>query len=406
MGKIGTRISVVILTLALLLSVFAVSVSAADELTAALSAEPTTIVGGNTVTLKGSASGGSGNYQYKFIVLNTATDSWWMIQDFSSAATAEWDTGSAGEKILYLDVKDMTTGKVNRASLKYTVKESDLESTLTSKPALKTVAANGTVKLTAAAKAGAAPFTYKFIVHNTTTDQWYKLQDFSSASTYDWFTGTPGSKTIYADIKDKTGKVVRTGLDFTVKALSVKSFTCSKGTNLNPNVNTTLTAEAEGGSESGKYTYKFIVYNTSSNQWWKIQDFSSKNTCEWNSGAKAEKHLFVDVKDTDTGAVVRKQLGVQVGQEISVKLTLSRGYEVSANQPMTVTASAKGGDGNYQYKFTVYNYDTAGEYVAQNYSEKNSIQWNTSGSGNKLVTVYVKDGSGHTAAGYQFVYVK
>ena len=53
---------------------------------------------------------------------------------------------------------------------------------------------------------------------------------------------------------------------------------------VNPGASVKLTANATGGN--GSYQYKFIVYNTATKQWGKVQDYSSSNTCTWIAGAK------------------------------------------------------------------------------------------------------------------------
>lgn len=91
--------------------------------------------------------------------------------------------------------------------------------------------------------------------------------------------------------------------------LRVISFTSSEGDHLASASQTSLTAIARGGTKP--YEYKFIVYNSNSNAWYKIQDFSSENICDWYTGPVGNKTLYVDVKDA-TGLVVREPLPVTV----------------------------------------------------------------------------------------------
>lgn len=157
-------------------------------------------------------------------------------------------------------------------------------------------------------------YEYKFIVHNSTTNQWFKLQDFSDVTTFRWYTGPAGVKNLYVDIRDKTDKTVIKRVELTNvviknQGLTVKSFTSSKGYELTAKSQTALTAVAENGKTP--YEYKFIVHNDDNGQWYKIQDFSTKNTCDWYTGPAGHKTLYVDVRDTN-GTVVRKGLNVTV----------------------------------------------------------------------------------------------
>ncbi|MBR5753871.1 MAG: hypothetical protein IKX83_05240 [Clostridia bacterium] len=155
-------------------------------------------------------------------------------------------------------------------------------------------------------------YTYKFIVYNTTTNQWYKLKDFGPETTFDWYTGPAGVKNLYVDIKDADGNVTRValeGVNVTESDLAVKSFTISPEGTLPTKSQATLTAEAEKGE--APYEYKFIVYNSSTEQWYKLKDFGPEATFDWYTGPAGNKTLYVDVKDA-TGKVVRKSLNVTV----------------------------------------------------------------------------------------------
>lgn len=157
-------------------------------------------------------------------------------------------------------------------------------------------------------------YVYKFIVYNTTTDQWYKLQDYSDATTFDWYTGPEGVKNLFVDIKSKTDetditRISLSGVTVTDTSVKVESFTSSKGDTLEAKTKTTLTATAKDGTEP--YQYKFIVHNNRTDEWYRIQDFSESNSCEWYTAGADSKTLYVDVKDAD-GTVDRKGLDVTV----------------------------------------------------------------------------------------------
>ena len=112
-----------------------------------------------------------------------------------------------------------------------------------------TVSEKENVTLTATATGGTAPYTYKFIVYNTQTKEWYKIRDFASENTCNWFSGAAGSKVLYVDVKDADGTVVRKELPVTVQQKTVEElrvtlFESSKGTSLTERTETTLRATA------------------------------------------------------------------------------------------------------------------------------------------------------------------
>ena len=161
---------------------------------------------------------------------------------------------------------------------------------------------------------------YKFIVYNKTTQQWYKLRDFEESNTFDWYTGPAGEKVLYADVLDENDDITRIALDgvtVTDSDLAVKSFTISPEGVLPTKSHATLTAEAEKGATP--YEYKFIVYNETTQQWYKLKDFGPESTFDWYTGPEGSKKLYVDVKDAD-GTVVRQELAVTVTEAGTAQL--------------------------------------------------------------------------------------
>ena len=196
--------------------------------------------------------------------------------------------------------------------LRYTGHDTAINATLETSTNSSEALVGSFITLTAGAEGGSGSgYTYKFIVHNETTGEWYKIRDFAEANTAAWYTGPAGHKTLYVDVKDSDGAVVRKELDYYVVAapLTVAGFSSLSGTNLYAYNSARLTAAAAGGSES--YTYKFIVYNEETDQWYKIRDFGVGNTVVWNTGMRGSKQLFVDVKD-NSGTVIRSSLPVNV----------------------------------------------------------------------------------------------
>ncbi len=254
------------------------------------------------VTFVAEATGGKEGYTYKFIVYNRTTKTWGLVQNFSSNNTCTWTRGSAGDREFYVDVKD-AEGNIVRSEM-LNVKMT-AEATLTGKEA---IGAGEKLTLKAQSNVGAG-CTYKFIIFNPATNQWFKLQDFSSNDTITWTAGNDGTRIFYVDVKDAAGNVTRS------KALNVKIGTGSadkltikttvSATTTKVGDKLTFTAEGNGG-ESG-YTYKMVVYNRTTKIWGLVQNFNSNNTITWTAGTEGDREFYIDVKDA-AGNVTRSAM--------------------------------------------------------------------------------------------------
>ena len=162
---------------------------------------------GTQVTLTAKATG-EGTLQYKFLIKDLSTGNWYKLRDFSTSNTYVWKTGAVGNKMLYVDVKDVNENVV-RKEMSYVVKEKLTELAVTSFTADKQSPQVTGTKITLTAEAtGEGTLQYKFLIKDT-SGNWYKLRDFSTSNTYIWTTGAIGNKTLYVDVKDSNENVVR-----------------------------------------------------------------------------------------------------------------------------------------------------------------------------------------------------
>ena len=270
--------------------------------------KPLTITASKTetdkaVTFTAEAAGGKEGYTYKFIVYNKTTGTWGLVQNYSSKNTCTWTKGSAGDRYFYVDVKDAAGNVVRSEALNVKIDAETPKVTLTGSST--SIDAGAKLTLTAQTTLGSG-CTYKFIIFNPATNQWFKLQDFSSSNTFTWTAGSDGTRQFYVDVKDADGNVTRSKvLNVTIgngstDRLTVNAIVSANSTNVGEKI--TFTAHGIGGKAG--YTYKMVVYNKTTKTWGLVQNFSSNNAITWGAGSVGDREFYIDVKDAD-GNVAR-----------------------------------------------------------------------------------------------------
>ena len=171
-------------------------------------------VSGTQIKLTAKATG-NGALQYKFLIKDSSGN-WAVLRDYGKSNVYTWKTGKAGNKTIYVDVKD-SNGKVTRASMSYTIKAEAKPPVVSSFTAdKKSPQVSGTqIKLTAKAT-GNGTLQYKFLIKDA-AGNWSVLRDYGTSNTYTWKAGKTGNKTLYVDVKDSNGKVTRASMSYKVE---------------------------------------------------------------------------------------------------------------------------------------------------------------------------------------------
>lgn len=188
--------------------------SNAGELQVTFQAQPgAETVSGTPVQLSAKATGGNGDYTYKFI-LCSAEGNWFKIRDYAKTDSCTWMSGAPGKKTLYVDVRD-SKGAYKRVALPFTVnakQEFQVKFTTNQGNSAK----SGTpVQLQAEVSGSDDTYTYKFIVFDGKST-WFKIRDYGKENTCVWTPGAAGTKTLFVDIRDSKGNYKRTPLSFEV----------------------------------------------------------------------------------------------------------------------------------------------------------------------------------------------
>ena len=168
---------------------------------------------GNYINLKVDAEG-KGELQYKFIIKDE-NGNWYKLTDFQTSNTFTWHTTKAGNKTLYVDVKD-STGNTIRKGINYLILNKNLK--INSFIANKTSPQiRGTEITLSTVASGTGVLQYKFLLKDNTTGNWAVIRNYSILNSCTWKANKAGNKTLYVDVKDENGNVLRKEMKYTIK---------------------------------------------------------------------------------------------------------------------------------------------------------------------------------------------
>ena len=345
-------------------------------------------VSGNKVSLKVEASG-VGELQYKFLIRDSKGN-WYVIRNYSSLNTCTWTTGTIGDNILYVDVKD-ENGNITRKEMSYKVISEPpiIDSFIPNKLSPQ---ASGTVVTLTAQASGIGKLQYKFLVRDN-KGNWYVIRNYSSLNTCTWTTGAIGNKTLYVDVKDSNGSVTRKSIVYKVASIAkptISSFKTNLASPQTSGTKVTLKATATG---TGALQYKFVIRDEKGN-YYVLRDFASSNTFEWQTGNAGTKTLIVHVKDS-YGSTVSKEMAYTIKAKSSVNINSLYTSKTSPQKVGTALAinTDATGTGTVNYKYSIYTANKGWE-VLSDYSTSSLVVWNPTKADSYKIKVEVKDSTG------------
>ncbi len=257
-------------------------------------------VPGGSIALTGAASC-QGTPQYRFWI-RPPGGSWGVVQDYSAAATYNWNTTGlpVGDYGLEVDIRN--TGAV--ASYETTTNQTfTLAAQACATPSLSSdlpsPQGTGVQVMFSATTATCPQPLYRFWILDPGRTTWSMVQDYGATNSYRWTaTSAGGSYGVEVDVRDASRPVAYDAVvntTYVLIACSGATITTDLASPQPPGVRVTLTGAATCVRPA---EYRFWIQAPGAS-WSMVQDYSTTNTYSWNTAsyASGSYRLEVDVRD-------------------------------------------------------------------------------------------------------------
>ena len=320
------------------------------------------------VQVKGSATGGTGNYTYEFYYKKDGAKSWskFGANGETDTQTATLKPGSVGTYFIrtYAKARNDINEEVASSSKDFIiiVKEPAIENTST--VSQTTISVGETVEVKGSAtgdKGDGTYYTYAFYSKKRGESGW---SEFGANGETDTTTATfeptsAGTYTVrtFAYFKNKNGSTAAKSFkDFTItvkKPAIVNTSTVSQTT---ISVGETVLVQGSATGSTGNYTYKFYYKKDGAKSWSKFGDkYITDTTATFKSSSAGTYIIRTYAKaqndNNEEAASNAKDFTITVNPAAFENNSTVTDTTIPADAKVKITGSAIGGEAPYKYKF-------------------------------------------------------
>jgi probable HAF family extracellular repeat protein len=360
---------------------------------------PTSV--GASVTFTAAASGGSGSYQYKYL-LRVPGGTLATVRNYATTATWNWTTAglAAGtyQVVVYARNAGSTKSYETYKSINYVLVSPASTVTLTPSVASPT-SVGASVTFTAAASGGSGSYQYKYLLR-APGGTLATIRNYATTATWNWTTAGLAAGTyqvvVYARNagSTKSYETYKSINYVLVSPASTVTLTPSVASPTSVGTPVTFTAAASGGS--GSYQYKYLL-KAPGGTLATVRNYATTATWNWTTTGLAVGTYQVVVYARNAGSTKNYETYSSVNYKLvspasAVTLAPSVVSPATVGTPVTFTAAASGGSGSYQYKYLL---KAPGGTLAtvRDYATSATWSWTTTGltAGTYQVVVHARN---------------
>ena len=341
---------------------------------------------GDTITVNGKATGGTGSYQYNILYKQTAQSKWTTVQSYEENSTVTIKPTKATTYDVCVKVKGSNGTEVKKY---FTVKVTDV---LKNNSTLSKTEINlgSTITVNCKATGGLGSYQYNILYKQTAQSKWTTAQSYNENSTVKIEPTKATTYDICVKVKDSDGTEVKEYFTVNVTNNKLKNISTVSAETITLGESVTVNANATGST--GFYIYSVYYKKTSDTKWTTAQDFKANNKVIVNPAKATSYDICVKVKD-DKGTVDKKYFTVNVVNKLKNVSTVSA-KTINIGESVTVNANATGSTGLYTYA-VYYKQETQTRWtIAQDFNANNKVTVNPIKATSYDICVKVKDDKG------------
>ena len=270
----------------------------------------TSITKGSSIKLTAKASGGTAPYKYKYFCKPEGSSSWTALTGTTTATTY---THTPARAISYQYAVKIADAAGKTSTKYFTVKVNAPATPLANNSTISatSITKGGSIKLTAKATGGTAPYKYRYFCKPQGDIEWTALTGTTTATTYTHKPARTISYQYAVKIADSKGKTLTKYFTVKVNAASTALANAStiSATSIKKGSSIKLTAKATGGT--APYKYRYFCKPQGANDWTALTSTTTATTYTHKPARAISYQYAVKVADSK-GKVVTKYFTVTV----------------------------------------------------------------------------------------------
>ena len=256
----------------------------------------TTITKGSSVTITGSATGGTSPYKYTMLVRKSGESTWTTIRSASTTASYTWTPTSTGVYNVWIKVTD-SKGNYDNKIINLTVQSSSTPLKNNSTLSATIITKGSSVTITGSATGGTSPYKYTMLVRKSGESTWTTIRPASTTASYTWTPASIGTYNVWVKVTDANGVSENKIVNLNVKSTTALTNTSTlSATTISFGSSIKITGSAVGGT--GIYTYAIMARYSGDTTWTTLKEGNSTSSYTWTPKKVGRYNLWVKVTDS------------------------------------------------------------------------------------------------------------